>query len=69
MQAKISLDQWKRNPISEFGDSFVKLKSITKFSASNCQIHAIESSLKFYIDLKELRLAHNDIKSLLAELP
>ncbi|XWS52816.1 hypothetical protein CRYUN_Cryun11dG0104600 [Craigia yunnanensis] len=57
-----------RNPISEIGDSLVKLKSITKFSASNCQIQAIESSLKCCIDLKELRLAHNDIKSLPAEL-
>ncbi|XWS28535.1 hypothetical protein CRYUN_Cryun25bG0078400 [Craigia yunnanensis] len=57
-----------RNPISEIGNSLVKLKSITKFSASNCQIQAIESSLKCCIELKELRLAHNDIKSLPAEL-
>ncbi|XVF69226.1 hypothetical protein PTKIN_Ptkin11bG0064000 [Pterospermum kingtungense] len=57
-----------RNPISEIGDSLAKLKSITKFSASNCQIQAIESSLKYCIELKELRLAHNDIKNLPAEL-
>ncbi|XVE79198.1 hypothetical protein DITRI_Ditri14bG0038600 [Diplodiscus trichospermus] len=57
-----------RNPISEIGNSLAKLKSITKFSASNCQIQAIDSSLKCCIELKELRLAHNDIKSLPAEL-
>ncbi|KAK8504863.1 hypothetical protein V6N13_056191 [Hibiscus sabdariffa] len=57
-----------RNPITEIGSSLMKLKSITKFSASNCQIQAIESSLKCCIELKELRLAHNDIKSLPAEL-
>ncbi|XVE79199.1 hypothetical protein DITRI_Ditri14bG0038600 [Diplodiscus trichospermus] len=51
-----------RNPISEIGNSLAKLKSITKFSASNCQIQAIDSSLKCCIELKELRLAHNDIK-------
>ncbi|TYG55791.1 hypothetical protein ES288_D08G011600v1 [Gossypium darwinii] len=57
-----------RNPITEIGNSLVKLKSITKFSASNCQIQAIESSLKCCVELKELRLSHNDIKSLLSEL-
>ncbi|KAG4185864.1 hypothetical protein ERO13_A08G006800v2 [Gossypium hirsutum] len=57
-----------RNPITEIGNSLVKLKSITKFSASNCQIQAIESSLKCCVELKELRLAHNDIKSLPSEL-
>ncbi|XP_022754212.1 protein phosphatase 1 regulatory subunit 7 [Durio zibethinus] len=57
-----------RNPICEIGDSLVNLKSITKLSASNCQIQAIDSALKCCIELKELRLAHNDIKSLPAEL-
>ncbi|WRX32726.1 Leucine-rich repeat - like 10 [Theobroma cacao] len=57
-----------RNPISEIGDSLVKLKSVTKLSVSNCQIQDIKSSLKSCIELKELRLAHNDIKSLPAEL-
>ncbi|TYI47227.1 hypothetical protein E1A91_D08G011000v1 [Gossypium mustelinum] len=57
-----------RNPITEIGNSLVKLKSITKFSASNCQIQAIESSLKCCVELKELRLSHNDIKSLPSEL-
>ncbi|GMJ00839.1 hypothetical protein HRI_003753100 [Hibiscus trionum] len=57
-----------RNPITKIGNSLSKLKSITKFSASNCQIQAIESSLKCCTELKELRLAHNDIKSLPAEL-
>ncbi|MBA0736052.1 hypothetical protein Gogos_009643, partial [Gossypium gossypioides] len=60
------LPDW--NPITEIGNSLVKLKSITKFSASNCQIQAIESSLKCCVELKELRLAHNDIKSLPSEL-
>ncbi|XVF19667.1 hypothetical protein REPUB_Repub11eG0130700 [Reevesia pubescens] len=57
-----------RNPISEIGNSLIKLKSITKLSASNCQIQAIDSSLKCCIELKELRLAHNDIRNLPAEL-
>ncbi|XP_021278108.1 adenylate cyclase [Herrania umbratica] len=57
-----------RNPISEIGDSLVKLKSVTKLSVSNCQIQDIKSSFKSCIELKELRLAHNDIKSLPAEL-
>ncbi|KAG4132181.1 hypothetical protein ERO13_D08G017000v2 [Gossypium hirsutum] len=57
-----------RNPMTEIGNSLVKLKSITKFSASNCQIQAIESSLKCCVELKELRLSHNDIKSLPSEL-
>ncbi|KAE8673655.1 Detected protein of confused Function [Hibiscus syriacus] len=57
-----------RNPITKIGSSLMKLKSITKFSASNCQIQAIESSLKCCVELKELRLAHNDIKILPAEL-
>ncbi|MBA0553093.1 hypothetical protein Golob_012310, partial [Gossypium lobatum] len=57
-----------KNPITEIGNSLVKLKSISKFSASNCQIQAIESSLKCCVELKELRLAHNDIKSLPSEL-
>ncbi|KAA8544295.1 hypothetical protein F0562_022307 [Nyssa sinensis] len=57
-----------RNPIREIGYSLVKVKSITKLSLSNCQLQSIDSSLKVCIELKELRLAHNDIKTLPAEL-
>ncbi|KAH7561271.1 hypothetical protein JRO89_XS10G0203700 [Xanthoceras sorbifolium] len=51
-----------RNPISEIGVSLLKAKSITKLSLSNCQVQMVGSSLKFCSELKELRLAHNDIK-------
>ncbi|PON65248.1 LRR domain containing protein [Trema orientale] len=50
-----------RNPIGEIGDSLVKVASITK-------LKNINASLKSCVELKELRLAHNDIKSLPAEL-
>ncbi|KAK6138477.1 hypothetical protein DH2020_027797 [Rehmannia glutinosa] len=50
-----------RNPISSLGDSLVKLKSITKLSLSNCQLQTVDSSLKSCLELKELRLAHNEI--------
>ncbi|XP_057479824.1 uncharacterized protein LOC130767081 isoform X2 [Actinidia eriantha] len=56
-----------RNPISKVGESLVKMKSITKLSLSNCQLQTIDS-LKSCIELKELRLAHNDIKTLSTEL-
>ncbi|VVA38365.1 PREDICTED: phosphatase 1 regulatory [Prunus dulcis] len=46
----------------------MKVKSITKLSLSHCQLQTIQSSLKSCIELKELRLAHNDIKGLPAEL-
>ncbi|XP_065868924.1 uncharacterized protein [Euphorbia lathyris] len=57
-----------RNPIREIGEALVEVKSITKLSLSNCHLQAIDSSLKSCIELKELRLAHNDIKTLPAEL-
>lgn len=56
-----------RNPISKIGGSLNKVKSITKLSLSNCQLHSIDS-LKSCTELKELRLAHNDIKTLPSEL-
>ncbi|PIN25204.1 hypothetical protein CDL12_02041 [Handroanthus impetiginosus] len=48
-----------KNPIGSLGESLVKLKSITKLSPSNCKplIHPWKSCL----ELKELRLAHNEI--------
>ncbi|KAG9459033.1 hypothetical protein H6P81_003541 [Aristolochia fimbriata] len=57
-----------RNPINDLGDSLVKLKSITKLSLSNCQVQAIGPSLRFSVNLKEVRLAHNEITTLPAEL-
>ncbi|XP_048434593.1 uncharacterized protein LOC125474671 [Pyrus x bretschneideri] len=64
-----------RNPIHDVGDSLKKMKSVTKLnlakplkfsgfqlSLSHCQLQTIEASLKFCIELKELRLAHSDIK-------
>ncbi|TXG73561.1 hypothetical protein EZV62_002140 [Acer yangbiense] len=57
-----------RNPICGIGESLLKVKSISKLSLSNCQIQMVGSSLKFCIELKELRLAHNDIKTLPDEL-
>ncbi|KAF7805733.1 Protein phosphatase 1 regulatory subunit 7 [Senna tora] len=57
-----------KNPICKIGDALVKVKSITKLSLSYCQLQAIDSSLKSCVDLKELRLAHNEIKSLPDEL-
>ncbi|GFZ17760.1 leucine-rich repeat (LRR) family protein [Actinidia rufa] len=56
-----------RNPIPKVGESLVKMKSITKLSLSNCQLQTIDS-LKSCTELKELRLAHNDIKTLPTEL-
>ncbi|XP_028083671.1 uncharacterized protein LOC114284914 isoform X2 [Camellia sinensis] len=50
-----------RNPINKLGESLVKVKSITKLSLSDSQLEAIDS-LKSCTELKELRLAHNDIK-------
>ncbi|KAL2240059.1 UNVERIFIED_CONTAM: hypothetical protein Sindi_0647100 [Sesamum indicum] len=64
------LNVLSRNPISSLGDSLVKLKSITKLSLSNCQLQTVDSSLKSCLELKELRLAHNEImvKKLLPNL-
>ncbi|KAL6202602.1 hypothetical protein ACLB2K_026310 [Fragaria x ananassa] len=42
--------------------------SITKLSLSHCQLQSLESSLKSCVELKELRLAHNAIEGLPAEL-
>ncbi|XAR60165.1 hypothetical protein NMG60_11033422 [Bertholletia excelsa] len=56
-----------RNPVSKIGESLIKVKSITKLSLSNCQLQSIDS-LKFCTELKELRLAHNDIRTLPSEL-
>lgn len=57
-----------RNPIHKMGDSLAKLKSIAKISLSNCQLEAIDSSIKACTGLEQLRLAHNDIKGIPAEL-
>lgn len=56
-----------RNPISAIGESLPKVKSVVKVSLSHCQIQTI-GSLKSCTELKELRLAHNDIKTLPSEL-
>lgn len=56
-----------RNPISKIGGSLNKMTSITKLSLSNCQLQSIDS-LGSCTGLKELRLAHNDIKTLPSEL-
>ncbi|OVA00204.1 Leucine-rich repeat [Macleaya cordata] len=57
-----------RNPIREIGDSLVKVKSITKLSLSNCQLQNIGSSFMSLADLKEVRLAHNEITTVPVEL-
>ncbi|KAK3017193.1 hypothetical protein RJ639_007844 [Escallonia herrerae] len=57
-----------RNPIHDIGESLFKVKTITKLSLSNCQLQTIDSSLKSCTELKELRLAHNDIECLPDEL-
>ncbi|PSR86465.1 Protein phosphatase 1 regulatory subunit like [Actinidia chinensis var. chinensis] len=56
-----------RNPICKVGESLDKVKSMTKLSLSNCQLQTIYS-LKSCTELKELRLAHNDIKTIPTEL-
>lgn len=53
-----------RNPIQKIGESLAKVKSITKLSLSKCQLQVIDLSLVSCVELKELRLSHNDIKSL-----
>ncbi|XP_054810870.1 leucine-rich repeat-containing protein ODA7 isoform X2 [Prosopis cineraria] len=50
-----------KNPIRKLGDALMKVKSISK-------LQTIDSSLKSCVELKELRLAHNEIKSLPDEL-
>ncbi|KAK9727031.1 hypothetical protein RND81_05G253600 [Saponaria officinalis] len=57
-----------RNPISKIGNSLTKLKSIIKISLSSCHLDAIDSSIKACTELEQLRLSHNDIKTLPAEL-
>ncbi|GAY67678.1 hypothetical protein CUMW_258490 [Citrus unshiu] len=57
------LNVLSRNPIRKIGDSLLNMKAITKLSLSNCQVQIIGSSLKSCTELKELRLAHNDIKT------
>lgn len=57
-----------RNPIRKMGNSLAKLKSIAKISLSNCQLEAIDPSVKACTELEQLRLAHNDIKTIPAEL-
>lgn len=57
-----------RNPISEIGGYVVKTRSIVKLSLSNCRLQTIGSSLTSCTELKELRLAHNEIKILPVEL-
>ncbi|KMT05111.1 hypothetical protein BVRB_7g172620 [Beta vulgaris subsp. vulgaris] len=57
-----------RNPIRKLGNSLAKMKSIAKISLSNCQLEDIDSSIKACAGLEQLRLAHNDIKALPAEL-
>ncbi|KAI3984913.1 hypothetical protein MKX01_004681 [Papaver californicum] len=57
-----------RNPIRKVGDSLVKAKAITKLSLSNCQLENIGSSFKSLAELKEVRLAHNEITIVPSEL-
>ncbi|KAI3939175.1 hypothetical protein MKX01_002043 [Papaver californicum] len=57
-----------RNPIRKVGDSLVKAKAITKLSLSNCQLENIGSSFKSLAQLKEVRLAHNEITIVPSEL-
>uniref|UniRef100_A0A9I9DYH1 Protein phosphatase 1 regulatory subunit 7 n=1 Tax=Cucumis melo TaxID=3656 RepID=A0A9I9DYH1_CUCME len=57
-------DFLSRNPIRSIGDSLLKVKSMKKLSFSNCKLQSIDSSLKSCIELKELRLAHNEIRML-----
>ncbi|KAJ7948029.1 Protein phosphatase 1 regulatory subunit 7 [Quillaja saponaria] len=57
-----------KNPICKIGDTLVKVKSLTKLSLSHCQLDGIDSSLKSCVDLRELRRAHNEIKSLPDEI-
>ncbi|XP_052203917.1 plant intracellular Ras-group-related LRR protein 9 [Diospyros lotus] len=56
-----------RNPIGKIDEFLFKVNSITKLSLSNCQLQTI-NSVKSCTELKELRLAHNDIKTLPSEL-
>ncbi|XP_021720530.1 leucine-rich repeat-containing protein 40-like [Chenopodium quinoa] len=53
-----------RNPIRTVGNSLAKQKSIVKISLSNCQLEDIDNSIKACTGLQQLRLAHNDIKTL-----
>ncbi|CAL0332146.1 unnamed protein product [Lupinus luteus] len=57
-----------KNPIGKIGDALMKVKSITKLSLSYCQLQGIDSSLKSCVELREVRLGHNEIKSLPDEL-
>ncbi|KAL9228601.1 hypothetical protein vseg_004160 [Gypsophila vaccaria] len=57
-----------RNPITKIGTSLSKLKSIAKISLSSCQLEAIDSSIKGCTELEQLRLSHNEIQTLPAEL-
>ncbi|KAK7324848.1 hypothetical protein VNO77_28727 [Canavalia gladiata] len=57
-----------KNPIRKIGEALMKVKSITKLSLSYCQLQGIDMSLKSCVELSELRLAHNEIKSLPDEL-
>ncbi|CAH1436160.1 unnamed protein product [Lactuca virosa] len=57
-----------RNPISKIGESLGKANSITKLSLSNCKIQEIDSSIKYCMELRELRLAHNEMRALPSEL-
>ncbi|XP_022927556.1 leucine-rich repeat and IQ domain-containing protein 1 [Cucurbita moschata] len=57
-----------RNPIHIIGDSLFKVKSMKKLSFSNCKLQSIDSSFKSCVELKELRLAHNEIKMLPSDL-
>ncbi|CAI8592851.1 unnamed protein product [Vicia faba] len=50
-----------KNPIHKIGDALKKVNSIKK-------LQGIDTSLKSCVELTELRLAHNDIKSLPEEL-
>ncbi|KAK7853341.1 protein phosphatase 1 regulatory subunit 7 [Quercus suber] len=43
-------------------------RSLEVLSLSNCQLHTVGSSLKYCTELKELRLSHNSIRTLPAEL-
>nr|XP_043633969.1 leucine-rich repeat-containing protein 40 [Erigeron canadensis] len=57
-----------KNPIRKFGDCLGKVNSITKLSLSKCKIQCIDPSITSCKLLRELRLAHNEIRTLPNEL-
>lgn len=56
-----------KNPISSFGAALECVPSLNKLSLSNCELQEL-GSIKRLVGLKELRLAHNNLKYLSKEL-